>query len=109
MVLPITLSWGWGWGFLYRNDFEDHGGAISIYFCAAVCALIANLMVGPRYGMFMSEEDKDLIKGGGKKFKRKQVVSLLEQQKMASREVDAVVLQEFRKLVRNELKAEDME
>lgn len=70
-VLPICLSWGWGFGFLYRNDFEDHGGAISIYFCAATCALVANIMLGPRYGVFMDEEEKELIKGGGKKFRRK--------------------------------------
>ena len=59
------MSWGWGFGFLSRNDFEDHGGAIMIYWSAAICALVGNSLLGPRYSLYVTEEEKDLIKGGG--------------------------------------------
>lgn len=80
-----------------------------IYWIAAVCSMIANIMTGPRYGLYASDEEKHMIRGGGRPYARPDVTSLLDKEKHQSRVVDALVLQNFRDLIRKEVDAENFE
>ena len=49
---PIALG-----GFLHDMGYFDRIGAIPIFYSGALVALVGTIVVGPRYGMFMSAED----------------------------------------------------
>lgn len=55
-----------GLGFLYNLGFFDRAGFIPIIFSGAISSLVGSAVLGPRYGVFMPDEDQKKIAGGGK-------------------------------------------
>ena len=53
------MAWAWSpyGGFLRELGFYDRGGSILIFYCGAVGGLVGSVVVGPRYGKFMSKID----------------------------------------------------
>lgn len=67
-IIPILLCWSYarpmdgndnkaGLGFLYNLGFFDRAGFIPIVFAGAISSLVGSAVVGPRYGVFMPDED----------------------------------------------------
>lgn len=67
LIFPIVACWVWGEGWAKNlENFFDRSGTIVIFWNAGICALVASIVTGPRYGKFMRPEMIDKIRGGGK-------------------------------------------
>jgi len=116
IIIPILLCWCYarpmegnetkeGLGFLYNLGFFDRAGFIPIVFAGAVSSLVGSAVIGPRYGVFMPDEDQKKIAGGGKDDAAKDggLMSMLQFERDKAFEIDELYLYKVRKLIKREL------
>lgn len=80
LLYPVIMSWTWSpyGGFLRDLGFFDRGGSIVIFYTGALAGIVGSVVVGPRYGKFMSKKDREKITTGGKEVKKKTLPGMLE-------------------------------
>jgi hypothetical protein len=100
-----------GLGFLYNLGFFDRAGFIPIVFAGAVSSLVGSAVIGPRYGVFMPDEDQKKIAGGGKDDAAKDggLMSMLQFERDKAFEIDELYLYKVRKLIKRELTQNNVE
>ena len=61
------MSWAWSpyGGWLGNYGYFDRGGSVIIFNTAAIAGIVASVVLGPRYGRFMSKADVEKIRAGG--------------------------------------------
>lgn len=66
-IYPVIMSWSWNLqGYLKDLGFFDRGGSVVIFQTGAFAGLIGTLILGPRYGRFMSKNDEERITSSNK-------------------------------------------
>ena len=65
-MLPLLMSsiWNLQGGWISALGFFDRGGSIVILCAGGVGGLAGAVVVGPRYGRYMSKVDKERIHSG---------------------------------------------
>lgn len=98
------MSWAWNLqgGFLRNLGYFDRGGTVIIFHTGALAGLIGTVVLGPRYGRFMSKIDMERLKGGGKEPSKKPLGTLLEHALEDTVDVDDLFLRKIRKLIKKE-------
>jgi Amt family ammonium transporter len=61
------MAWTWSpyGGYLKGQGFYDRGGSIVIFYTGAIGGLVGSVVLGPRYGRFMSKADIERVRAGG--------------------------------------------
>ena len=62
IVYPIEAHWVWGGGWLSAMGFHDFAGSTAIHMVGGIAALIGAIMVGPRTGKYVKDEEGKVVK-----------------------------------------------
>jgi ammonia channel protein AmtB len=57
-VFPVAASWSAGEGWLYRIGYIDDTGSSFIFMACGLSGFVANLILGPRLGVFAQNTNK---------------------------------------------------
>lgn len=55
LIYPIIGHWGWGGGWLEELGFLDFAGSTIVHMTGGIGALVAAIILGPRFGRFASD------------------------------------------------------
>lgn len=60
-IFPIGLAWCWNDGWLQNLGFIDHSGASIVHIMGGVAGFIGTFLMGPRVGLFNTDEKTAFI------------------------------------------------
>jgi Amt family ammonium transporter len=78
-IYPISMSWAWNLqgGFLRDLGFFDRGGSVIIFQSGAIAGIIGAIILGPRYGRFMTKNDQERITSSSKTNTKKKTLPMI--------------------------------
>ncbi|TNV84072.1 hypothetical protein FGO68_gene17622 [Halteria grandinella] len=106
IIYPICLCWAWNiqgdGGFLRKMGYFDRGGSVVIFQTGSLAGLLGAIILGPRYGLFMTKKEEEKIQGGGTVAERKPLGTLLAEALDEALEVDDMFLNKVRRYIKRD-------
>ena len=106
LIYPVVLCWAWNMqgdgGFLRQLGYFDRGGSVVIFQTGSLAGVLGAIILGPRYGLFMTKTDEEKVAGGGTEVQRKALGALLEEALEETAEVDDMFLAKVRRMIKRD-------